>query len=121
MEDHGGRLNYYLALADGEAVGMASGGRFELVPTARWLYGMFVRDDQRGTGVAVDLVRAVATWARAEGVSTLGLHVTTTVTRAVRFYTKLGFAPQGEPEPMDRDRSLFLQAMVTDLRANEQI
>lgn len=111
-------FNYYLAFDDDLAVGMASGGRFSPYPDARWLYGMFVRPEYRGTGVAVDLVRAVADWVRAQHVRTLGLHVTTSVTRARAFYEKLGFREFGAPEPMERDHSLFLQVMLTDVETN---
>jgi GNAT superfamily N-acetyltransferase len=110
--------NYYLARSNADVVGMASGGLFPPFPAARWLYGMFVRAEYRGTGVALELVRAVATWTRAADVSTLGLHVTTTVTRAAGFYTKIGFEPVGDPEPMIRDPSLRLQTMTTDLVTN---
>jgi GNAT superfamily N-acetyltransferase len=113
--------NYYLALDGDQPVGMASGGRFASWPQARWLYSMFVTPPSRGTGVAVDLVRAVAGWARRDGSTTLGLHVTSRVTRAVAFYTKLGFAPVGEPAPMERDASLLLVTMTTDLASNERI
>jgi GNAT superfamily N-acetyltransferase len=113
--------NYYLAFASDEVVGMASGGRFDLRPNARWLYGMFVRPDFRGTGIAVALVRAVADWTRAQGVTTLGLHVTASVARAVAFYEKLGFEPDGETAPMERDHRLTLVTMLTDLATNARI
>ena len=113
--------NYYLALDGDETIGMASGGRFGPHPEARWLYGMFVRADHRGTGVAGDLVRSVAAWARSEQVTQLGLHVTTSLGRAQGFYRKLGFVPVGEPAPMERDPRLLLQTMTTDLRTNDRI
>jgi GNAT superfamily N-acetyltransferase len=113
--------NYYLAIVDEEVVGMASGGRFDPRPSARWLYGMFVRPVHRGTGVSEALVHAVADWTRAERVATLGLHVTTSVSRACAFYAKLGFVPDGTPEPMDRDPRLMLQTMLTDVTTNDRI
>jgi GNAT superfamily N-acetyltransferase len=116
-----GSWNYYLAFDGDRAVGMASGGRFDPFPQARWLYGMYVRPENRGAGVAVDLVRAVATWAREQPVVTLGLHVTTSVLRARAFYEKLGFAPHGAPEPMERDPKLMLQTMLTDVTTNDRI
>lgn len=112
--------NYYVAWDGDIAIGMASGGMFPPRPDSRWLYGMFVRTTYRGSGVAVALVHAVAEWARDQGVGTLGLHVTTTVPRAVRFYEKLGFVPEGLPEPMERDPRLLLQTMVADLRTNDR-
>lgn len=113
--------NYYLAFDGARAVGMVSGGRFDPFPDARWVYGMFVRGEYRGSGVAVDLVRVVAEWARAQDVATLGLHVTTSVPRACAFYQKLGFTPHGPPEPMHRDGRLLLQIMLTDVTTNDRI
>ena len=113
--------NYFLAVHDGRVVGMAGGGRNESLETARWLYGMFVLPDVRGSGVAARLVSEVARWARQEGVETLGLHVTTSLARARAFYFRLGFNDVGPPEPMDRDHSLQLQMMITNLVTNDRI
>ena len=113
--------NYFLALRNDEVLGMASGGLNPSFPDTRWLYGMFVHERFRGTGVAQTLVRTVADWARGEGVHTLGLHVTTTVLRARAFYEKVGFVASGEVMAMDRDHHLKLQVMTTNLDANEWI
>lgn len=113
--------NYFLALANGQPVAMASGGIFAPFPSARWLYGMFVHVDHRGTGLADEMVATVADWARRQDVLTLGLHVTTTVLRAKAFYERLGFVAVGSPEPMERDATLRLQTMTTDLRTNARI
>ena len=113
--------NYFLATNDGQVVGMAGGGRYQRMTHARWLYGMYVRPEVRGSGVAARLVSEVAQWARHEGVGTLGLHVTTTLARARAFYFRLGFVDLGPAEPMDRDRTLFLQMMTTNLATNERI
>ena len=113
--------NYFLAWRDDEPIGMASGGPSDSFPDARWLYGMFVHPHHRGTGVALDLVKTVAEWTRAQNVDTLGLHVTTSVGRARAFYEKLGFVPVGVAEPMDRNAALHLQIMVTSLATNDRI
>jgi GNAT superfamily N-acetyltransferase len=113
--------NQFLAVAEGRAVGMASGGHFAPFPGARWLYGMYVEPDHRGTGVARELVHVVAQWARGEAVRTLGLHVTESIPRARAFYAKVGFQDTGLREPMQRNRALTLITMTTDLDANELI
>jgi GNAT superfamily N-acetyltransferase len=113
--------NYFLAFDGSRAVGMASGGLYPPRPTMRWLYGMYVAPEWRGTGVAQRLVNVVASWARREGVDFLGLHVTESVDRARRFYERVGFVADGEREPMRRDHSLTLITMVTDLRTNDLI
>ena len=64
---------------------------------------------------AAQLVDEVSKWARGEGVTSLYLHVTSTVLRARAFYEKTGFEPTGEVIVMDRDPSLRLVTMVRDL------
>ena len=110
-----GEWSYFLAFCDDLVVGMASGGLFPPHPQARWLYGMFVRREYRGTGVADALVDAVVQWARDQGVQTLGLHVTTSLARPTAFYSRLGFVAFGSPTPMDRDATLSLQTMRKEL------
>jgi GNAT superfamily N-acetyltransferase len=112
--------NYFLAYeydgdVEGRVIGMASGGDNPHVPGTRWLYGMFVHPNARGTGVARDLVAAVIADTRERGVATLGLHVTTTLPRPRAFYYKMGFREHGAPEPMDRDPSLQLQVMLLEV------
>lgn len=103
---------YYLAERNGRVVGMASGGGNDEHPGTKWLYGMYVTPSARGGGAAYLLVDAVATWARDQGASELYLNVTSSVARAVAFYEKAGFEPNGERHPMDRDPSLELITMV---------
>jgi GNAT superfamily N-acetyltransferase len=113
--------NYYVAFDGAQPIGLASGGLHPPTPEARWLFGMFVTPRHRGTGVARELVSRVANWARGEGVSTLGLHVTSTLTRSRAFYEKCGFVATGDAEPMHRDPTLVLLTMTTDLRSNDRI
>lgn len=107
--------NYYIAESSGRVIGMASGGFNDKYPGTRWLYGMFVTPDARGTGVAQALVETVSEWAKRDGATELYLHVTTTVARARAFYEKIGFRMNGEEIIMDRDASLRLVTMVRDL------
>src|SRR5580692_9834070 len=103
---------YYLADRDGRVVGMVSGGFNDGYPGTRWLYGMYVTPDERGTGTANRLVRSIEEWARRHGVDEIYLHVTTSVPRAGAFYEKVGFRSTGEIIEMERDRSLTLTTMV---------
>lgn len=107
--------NYYLAHCDGVVKGMASGGYNDAHPGTCWLYGMYVSAQQRGTGLADQLVDAVATWARGEGAHQLYLHVTRSVERARAFYAKMGFVENGEQIVMDRDPTITLCTMVKNL------
>jgi len=102
---------YYLAERDGVVVGMISGGLNDDHPGTHWLYGMFVTPSMRGSGVADVLVAAVEEWARGEGADELFLDVTARVSRARRFYSKMGFVPTGENHDMTRDPALELVTM----------
>jgi len=113
--------NYFMAETGDDVVGMASGNVYAPLPTTAWLFGMFVLPEYRGTGLAQELVARVATWARSENYTTLGLHVTETMSRARSFYEKVGFRLNGEFEIMPRKPSLRLLVMTTDLEHNEKI
>ena len=113
--------NYVLAFQGSRPVAMASGGRHEAYRECRWLYALYVTPELRGTGVAANLVRHVARWARGQGVETLGLHVTETMGRARAFYRSMGFEEDGGSEFMIRDRRLKLLVMTTNVRLNEQL
>jgi len=61
---------------------------------------MWVEADQRGTGIADDLLAGVISWARAEGAHALRLGVAEDNPSARKFYERHGFAPTGESEPL---------------------
>jgi GNAT superfamily N-acetyltransferase len=109
---------YFLAESDagpGRVVGLAAGGRNGEHPGTHWMYAMYVTPSARGSGVAMKLVDAVSSWARAEGAHELYLHVTTSVERARAFYEKAGFHPNGATRAMHRDPSIHLITMVRTL------
>jgi len=88
---------WFLAWRDGEPVGMvasfAEGGQD---PPGSWhLVGMWVSPEARGSGVADQLVQAVAGHARAAGSARLTLWVADGNARAMAFYRRLGFRPSG--------------------------
>lgn len=105
----------FLAELDGRVVGMVAGGTHNEQPGTRWMYGMYVSPDARGTGVADHLVNTVSRWARDEGVVQLYLSVTSTLARARAFYERMGFRPTGATTSMLRDPSITLVTMVRDL------
>jgi GNAT superfamily N-acetyltransferase len=107
--------NYYIAEDKGRVVGVASGGKNELHPGTRWLYGMYVSPASRGEGIAEQLVDVVEQWARKEGVDALYLHVSEPMLRARAFYERVGFNATGEVMTMDRDASILLHTMVKSL------
>lgn len=109
------RGTYYVAKRERSVVGMASGGFHDQYPGTHWLYGLYVSPSARGTGVAHQLVGAVEEWARAEGASSLWLHVTDSAQRASAFYEKIGFTTTGGFVTMSRDPSIHLIEMVKEL------
>jgi ribosomal protein S18 acetylase RimI-like enzyme len=100
-----------VAERDGRLVGMASGGHAPIDDHAAALYGMWVEPAERGTGVAAAIVEAVAGWARSAGYPQIGLGVTTTNTRAIAFYARLGFADTGLRMPLRAGSALEIQVM----------
>jgi GNAT superfamily N-acetyltransferase len=94
------RAATFLAWQGGRPVGTATGKLDDPdeefhVPGAWQLVGMWVDGAVRGSGVADELVEAVAGHARAEGAATLVLWVTEPNSRARSFYQRMGFASTG--------------------------
>lgn len=105
-----------LAMDEETVVGTASGGDFiEPGVQSLGLFGMYVEPARRGTGVADDLVRAVARWAHDRGGEDLRLHVTEGNDRAIAFYRRLGFAETERWRAMPRDHRVILREMMVPL------
>ena len=103
-------LQVLAATDDGEWVGMMSAFIPEdAEPDQAKLVGVWVHPDHRGqsAGVAELLLDAVINWARDEvAVDRLDLQVTETNRRAIAFYLRNGFVPNGRDEPYPLDESL---------------
>jgi GNAT superfamily N-acetyltransferase len=93
----GGAL--WAAEADGAVVGMIGVAPHPPAPgspAGTWEIGrMYVRRDQRGSGLAQRLLRAAEQHARAQGAAALSLHTDTRFDRAHRFYEKHGYLREG--------------------------
>lgn len=91
------------AFAEGELVGMAGYTR-HANPKQRHkatLYGMYLRGDRRGSGVAGKLVAGVMIHAREQGAEILLLAVNAANLRAIRLYELAGFTQYGlEPRAL---------------------
>jgi GNAT superfamily N-acetyltransferase len=96
-------------------VGLVAGGRHRVTATP-WVFSMWVDEGHRGTGVAEELLSAVATWATDEGATELGLDVADRAPRARRFYERMGFQPNGHVFAMPRDESILLIELTLVLR-----
>jgi RimJ/RimL family protein N-acetyltransferase len=85
----GGRFGGFV---NGQLVGMAGFSRHDAARMRHRgvLVGMYVRESDRGTGVADEIANAVVAYARTR-VELLQLSVASTNDRAVRFYERMGF------------------------------
>jgi ribosomal protein S18 acetylase RimI-like enzyme len=90
-----------VAERSGEAVGVVSVGRAKSEEgDAGELFGLWVRPDARGSGVATKLVKHGASLAAARGQSHLVYWVGTDNGRAVAFASGMGFRPTDYRRPM---------------------
>lgn len=114
------RSQRLLALRDDQEVGVASVGEARdedgVMEGMAELFGMWVRPEVRGTGVAWQLVTAAADQARSDGHRQLRLWVATDNGRAVGFYSSYGFRPADERRPMTTDASVEEIAMTLPLQ-----
>lgn len=95
------RSQRLLAEVDGKAVGVASvGTEGTAEDTVGELFGLWVRPEQRGTGVARRLLEAAARTAREDDLNHLVYWVGTDNGRAVAFASSFGFRPTDSRRPM---------------------
>ena len=85
----------FIAIADGEDVGLATGRDYEGHEGAAGLFGMWVAPSHRGRGIGGALVDAVVAWARARGSGRLLLDVADANAPAIALYERKGFQPTG--------------------------
>ena len=108
-----GSVNF-VAVLDGEPVGMASGvpgdnGTTELI-------SMWVSPAGRGRGIGDRLVQAVAQWARQQGAAVLRLDVAEDNEKAAALYRRNEFASTGELAGPRRERRRREMVMEKQLR-----
>ena len=91
----------YLATVENELVGMTGIARASSLKTrhnAR-IWGVYVRPDQRGRGVGMQLIRHCLAWASRQNVELVKLGVVSTNLAAIRCYSSCGFHVYGvEPK-----------------------
>ncbi len=96
----------YVAEADGGLVGMTGIYR-DSGPKMRHrgiIWGVYVRPDWRGAGIADALIGACVGWANMQGLRLVTLSVVTTNAAAIRCYVRCGFSVYGmDPEVIYHD------------------
>ncbi|MFE2410219.1 GNAT family N-acetyltransferase [Kitasatospora sp. NPDC059408] len=85
-----------VAVLDGTPVAMASGVPADEDPTAAELISMWVAPQARGRGAGDLLITEIATWAAAQGCTTLKLAVTPHNDAAIALYRRHAFADTDE-------------------------
>jgi RimJ/RimL family protein N-acetyltransferase len=77
------------------------------------LWGVYVRREWRGAGIADALVEACAGWARAAGLRLIRLSVVTENVAAARLYARCGFQVYGvEPEALAHDGAFYDELLM---------
>ena len=100
------------ARVNGTPCGLAWGRIENATPTVAHLYQVWIDPTQRGLGLGKMLLTAFLDWAKAEQVSRAELGVTIADSAAWKMYTRLGFRPCGDPEPLRPDSNLLVQRMI---------
>src|SRR5438309_55708 len=95
-------------------VGLATGLAAAPDRPAPEVAGMFVEPAARGCGVVEVLLDAIVGWARDGGAQRLCLWVTSTNTAAIRAYTRYGFHPTGDTQPLAHTPSVPEVRMTYD-------
>ena len=98
----------FVAVVDGEDVGLVRGARDDSQADAAWLISMWVAPEVRGQGLGEALIDAVVEWARAGGARRVLLDVGDHNHPAIALYARMGFEPNGTtgslPAPRDHIR-----------------
>ena len=90
----------FLAVDDGNAVGLVAAFLEEDMPEHAHLVAMWVDPRLRGRGIGSALVERVAEWARTVGAVAVELWVADWNDAARRLYERLGFRPTGDAQPL---------------------
>ena len=85
----------FVAVVDGEDMGLVRGVRDDLQPDTAWLISLWVSPAVRGQGVGEVLIDAVVEWARITGARRVLLDVGDHNQPAISLYARKGFEPNG--------------------------
>ncbi len=104
----------WVATCDGERIGFAAARIvFEICD----LESVFVAAPCRKQGIGLALMGAINAWARQHACERIELEVRESNRRAIRFYERLGFLPEGRREEYYRHPDEAAVLMALELRA----
>ena len=95
----------FVAVVDGEDVGLVRGAHDDLQPNTAWLISMWVSPEVRRQGVGEALIDAVVEWARISGTRRVLLDVGDHNQPAIALYARKGFEPNGTIGSLPTPRS----------------
>ena len=110
-----------IAEAASAPVGLAWGRIHASDPHTAYVYQMWVDPGSRDLGLGRMLLEALVAWATAASAREVRLGVTVGNDAATRLYTRAGFLPVGQPEPLRPGSHLRSQSMRLDLGARRSI
>lgn len=117
LQDPG--IAYWIAEADGRAVGFAKALRARAVPiaggTGTELQKLYFIKGQTGRGYGEALIEHVARQARDDGAACVWLHVMRTNVHAHRFYLRMGFETLGAVSHLRGGEDVGMWAMKRDV------
>ena len=106
----------HVAVAQGELIGMMVLQRGDLPKLRHWahIFGVYVRPEWRGVGIADGLIEACAAYASTLGLRLLKLGVVTTNVSAIQLYQRCGFRVYGvEPEAIQHEGTYYDELLMT--------
>ncbi len=108
--------NLPLVAVNGDELVVLAWGRIDPPkPETAYVFQMWVAPPSRGLGCGAMLLDALVTWARDVKARSVVLGVTCGDTAATRLYTRAGFEPVGDPEPLRPGSTLLSQSMRLEL------
>lgn len=102
-------------LEDQDGIAGMAGGAHEADDPIPVLISMWVEPDTRGRGGGEALIKAVVSWAHAQGAARLQLWVTETNLSAIALYRRTGFTETGETQPLPSNPALDERRMMRDI------
>jgi ribosomal protein S18 acetylase RimI-like enzyme len=104
-----------IAEFDDEPLGLSWARIDDLQPDVAHIYQVWIAPTRRRLGAGAALLDTMIAWARSANVRRIVLSVTCGDTPAMHLYSRAGFAPVGEPQPLRPGSTLMSQPMQLDL------